>query len=146
VAGERAAPDADAFARRFAQVAVPADESIRLDLLAGQLRLEIAYALQCRHDERATKTPPMVVMQAVRRLADSSAASLLELTEEQWKEQIGRTASNARAPGPLRPTQGRGFGLPAVGVEQITRATPGVCAVSGSPVTRPCGSAASRSR
>jgi integrase len=90
-------PDIDAFARGFAEPAVTADESIRLGRLAPQLRLEVQYALQCRHDERTTKTLPAVVTQVVRILADRSAASLLDVTEQQWRDQIGRSMPNARA-------------------------------------------------
>ena len=36
----------------------PRSEIIRLDGLGPQLRLEIQYALQCRHDQRTTKTLP----------------------------------------------------------------------------------------
>jgi integrase len=90
-------PDLDTFVAGFARVAFPADESIRLGTLGGQLRLEVQYALQCRHDERTTKTEPAVVMQAVRILAASAATSVLDLTEQQWRHHIGRSKSNAQA-------------------------------------------------
>jgi integrase len=90
-------PDLDSFVAGFARVAVPADESIRLGTLGRQLRLEMQYALQCRHDERTTKTEPAVVMQIVRILADSAATSVLDLTEQQWRHHIGRSKSNAQA-------------------------------------------------
>jgi len=93
-------PDLDDFVARFAHIAVPADESIRLDELAPQLKLEIQYALQCRHDERTTKTPPSVVMQVVKFLASCDVASLLQMSEQQWRTRIGRPApkdSNPRA-------------------------------------------------
>jgi integrase len=90
-------PDLNVFVDGFARVAMPADESIRLDLLTGQLLLEMQYALQCRHDERTTKTEPAVVMQAVRILAASATTSILDLTEQQWRHRIGRSKSNAQA-------------------------------------------------
>lgn len=93
-------PDLDDFVARFAQIATPADEIIRLEVLVPQLRLEIQYALQCRHDDRTTKTPPAVVTQVVKFLAGSNATSLLQMTEDQWRTRIGRPApkdSNPRA-------------------------------------------------
>ena len=82
------------------EVAVTAEEIIRLDLLGPQLRLEIQYVLQCRHDQRATKTLPAVVMAVVRALAATGAVSLLDRTEDEWRTGIGRPAprdSNLRA-------------------------------------------------
>lgn len=85
-------PDIDEFAGQFSERAHLADEGVRLAPLAPQLKLEIQYALQCRHDERTTKTPPMVVMQVVRFLAEQSEHSLLERPEEDWRVRIGRPA------------------------------------------------------
>ena len=56
--------------------------------------------LQCRHDQRATKTLPAVVMAVVRALAATGAVSLLDRTEDEWRTGIGRPAprdSNLRA-------------------------------------------------
>lgn len=93
-------PDITAFVEGFTAVGTREEETIRLDRLGPQLRLEVQYALQCRHDERATKTTPAVVMQVVRFLATTSAVSLLDHTEDAWRAQIGRPApkdSNPRA-------------------------------------------------
>lgn len=93
-------PDVEEFAARFTSEAVPADQIVRLNALSPQLRLEIAYALQCRRDERATKTAPPVVMAVVRFLAEAGEHSLLDLTEPEWRTSIGRPApadSNPRA-------------------------------------------------
>jgi integrase len=93
-------PDLDLFAARFSSAAVLADERIELRGLGRQLKLEVQYALQCRHDERTSKTPPAVVMQVVRFLAGTDAASLLERSEQDWRTAIGRPApkdSNPRA-------------------------------------------------
>ena len=93
-------PEIEVFVRRFEQVATTEEEIIRLDLLGPQLRLEIQYVLQCRHDQRATKTLPTVVMAAVRALAATGAVSLLDRTEDHWRTGIGRPAprdSNLRA-------------------------------------------------
>jgi hypothetical protein len=59
-------PAIDVFVRRFEPVAVTAEEIIRLGLLGPQLRLEMQYVLQCRHELRATKTLPAVVTAVVR--------------------------------------------------------------------------------
>jgi len=93
-------PDITTFVEGFTAVGTREEETIRLDRLGPQLRLEVQYALQCRHDERATKTTPAVVMQVVRFLATTSAVSLLDHTEDAWRAQIGRPApkdSNPRA-------------------------------------------------
>lgn len=93
-------PDADEFAERFNTPALPASERIVLRGLRHQLRLEIAYALQCRRDERTVKTDPAVVMQVVRFLAGAPERSLLERSEDDWRARIGRPApkdSNPRA-------------------------------------------------
>ena len=90
-------PAIDVFVARFAQVAVPADDVVRLDGLPAQLRLEIAYALQCRRDERTSKTPPAVIMQMVRSLTAEPMTSLLQVPEEQLRERIYPSMPNARA-------------------------------------------------
>ena len=48
-------------------------------------RLEIQYALQCRYDARSRVAPPRMVTPAVRLVATLGIASLLELSEEQWR-------------------------------------------------------------
>ncbi|MEI6622926.1 MAG: tyrosine-type recombinase/integrase [Actinomycetes bacterium] len=93
-------PDIEGFASSFSEVTVSEGEIIRLDGLNPGLRLEIQYALQCRNDQRATKTPPTVVMQVVRFLAAAGVVSLLDQDEDSWRVQIGRPApkdSNPRA-------------------------------------------------
>ena len=93
-------PDIDAFAATFAAREVTEDETIRLGALSPRLRLEVQYALQCRAADRATKTLPPVVMRMVRFLATTPAASLLQLSEEQWRAELGRRApkeTNARS-------------------------------------------------
>ena len=102
-------PDVERFARSFVEVTIPADEIIRLEALPAQLKLEIQYALQCRRDERATKTTPAVIMQVVRFLAPAvtptttpmmTVVSLLDRSEEAWRNMIGRPApkdANPRA-------------------------------------------------
>jgi hypothetical protein len=55
-------PDVNQFVRRFTESSLTADETIDLGLLGGQLRLEMQYVLQTRHDERRGKVTPGVVM------------------------------------------------------------------------------------
>jgi integrase len=88
-------PDVDDFLARFEEVTITEDQVVRLDRLAPQLKLEIQYALQCRADQRTTKTAPQTVMQTVRLLTTAGANSVLELTEQQWVARLPR--SNARA-------------------------------------------------
>ncbi|MEU5431354.1 site-specific integrase [Streptomyces olivoreticuli] len=93
-------PELALFTESFEKERTCADEVIRLQELGPQMKLEIQYALQQRHDERASKTPPSVVMQVVRFLTDVEEASLLEASEEHWRRRIGRPApkdSNPRA-------------------------------------------------
>ena len=72
-------------------------ERIRLDGLPARLKLEVQYALQRRHDEREGKAPPFIVMIMVRFLAASGASSLLDRTEQEWRDAFGRKRSNAVA-------------------------------------------------
>ena len=78
-------PDADEFADRFAE-RHPASEIIRLDRLPPQLKLEMQYVLQRRHDERQSKLTPEVVMRVVRVLAPPAVDSLLDHDEDTWNE------------------------------------------------------------
>ena len=58
---------------------------VDLRVLAPQPRLEIQYALQCRYDARTRVAPPRMVTPAVRLVATLGIASLLELSEQQWR-------------------------------------------------------------
>jgi integrase len=49
-----------------------------------QLRLELQYALQCRHDERQVKTPAGIARPVIAVVASSPVSSLLEWSLEQW--------------------------------------------------------------
>jgi hypothetical protein len=76
-------PDVAAFVERFARVEITEDQIVRVGGLTPQLRLEIQYALQCRRDQRTTKTLPAVVVALVRALVTANASSLLELTKDE---------------------------------------------------------------
>lgn len=64
--------------------------------LPPQLTLEFQYGLQCRADARRRTTPARYVMQAVRHAQAAGVTSLLELSEQQWRQQA-RTG-RVRAP------------------------------------------------
>ena len=95
----RGKPPADQFAAGWAAGGpVPAYQTtIRLGELPAQLRLEMQYALQRRHDERAGKAAPLVITSVVRVLAASGTSSLLDRTEQQWREPFGKNRPNAAA-------------------------------------------------
>ncbi len=52
--------------------------------LGPQARLEVAYALQCRHDERGFGPNRPQVARAVKLLAEAGATSVLDRTPEEW--------------------------------------------------------------
>ena len=84
-------PPAAEFAARWAGGDPgAARERIRLDGLPAQMKLEMQYALQRRHDDREGKAPPYVVMIMIRFLAGSGASSLLERTEQEWRDAFGK--------------------------------------------------------
>jgi len=83
---ESGRPEPGSFAARYLDDPVLAHERIFLDRLPPQLKLEIQYALQRRCDERAGKAPPYLVMIMVRFLASSGASSMLDRTEQQWRD------------------------------------------------------------
>jgi len=58
---------------------------IDLHDLAPPLRLEIQYALQCRHDARSRAAAPRLVT-AVRHVKAMGVTSLLDLSEQQWRQ------------------------------------------------------------
>ena len=77
-------PDLDAFISDRGQ---PAGEHEQADLTAlpDRLRLEVQYALQCRHDDNMIKTKPATVRSMIRWLAGSGTASLLDRSERDWR-------------------------------------------------------------
>ncbi len=78
-------PDIDEFVLGFEPRTATADETIELQGLSAQLKLEIQYALQSRRDDRAGKIAPAVVRRTVAFLAATSVRSLLDRTEGQWR-------------------------------------------------------------
>ncbi len=93
-------PDPEVFAEQFAAVRVPSDQVIDLSLLPEPVRWELAYAIQCRHDERTSRTPPDVAARVVAFLAQSGVTSLHDGDERSWRDAFtasGRRDSNGQA-------------------------------------------------
>lgn len=59
---------------------------IDFSILTPQLKLELQYATQCRHDQQTLTTPPPVVTWAVKLAASVGVGSLLDHDEQQWRE------------------------------------------------------------
>jgi integrase len=79
---------------------LPGQERLDFRRLHGQVRLEVQYAVQRRRDEARLRTPPRHVSQFIGAIARSGAASLLDRTEQEWREfppLAGPSASQARA-------------------------------------------------
>jgi integrase len=88
-------PDVEEFVRRCEAAG---DDRFDLRILdhARQVRLEVQYALQCRHDERQVSTRSASVMPVVRLAAASGVASLLQWPMPRWSEHFAaaRTGSS----------------------------------------------------
>jgi integrase len=67
--------------------------------LQPQVKLEIQYAVQCRHDERTATAPPRVLRWTVNNIAKSGVASLLDLTEDEWEQRLGPRRDRTRRGG-----------------------------------------------
>ena len=78
-------PGIDEFAARFLERETTEDDTVRLGALPSRLRLEVQFALQCRAEDRTTKTLPPVVMRLVRFLAATAENTLLDRDEAQWR-------------------------------------------------------------
>ena len=85
-------PDLGEFKQSASAVAVRAgSENVNgfdLSSLAVRSRLEVAYVLQCRHDDRTVRVPPSVVRHLVALLADSGTGSLLDRPLEGWLDEV----------------------------------------------------------
>jgi integrase len=58
--------------------------------LPPHLRLEIQYAVQCRHDEGTVLTPPPVVNWAIQRVHAAGVDSVLDHDEVEWRNLTGQ--------------------------------------------------------
>jgi integrase len=73
--------------------------------LSLQLRLEVAYSIQLRHDQRRVRLIPVMVHQLVAMLAAASVTSLLERPVDDWVAEAnltGRARAGSRTIGQLR--------------------------------------------
>jgi integrase len=88
----RGKPDIDRFRATTGPVAARAGsetvDAFDLSALATQPRLEVAYILQCRHDDRSVRVPPSTIRHLVGLLADSAAGSLLDRPLEAWFDAV----------------------------------------------------------
>jgi integrase len=87
----RGRPDLEQFTASYQNIGPGGSEHIDLRRLPAQLRLEMQYMLQCRHDEATAKIVPAWAQRLVNALADTGVASLLEHPAAFWK--------SVRAPG-----------------------------------------------
>ena len=85
-------PDLAEFKAGAAAVAVLAGsknvDGFDLSALAVGPRLEVAYVLQCRHDDRTVRVPPSTVRHLVALLVDSDAGSLLDRPLKDWLDEV----------------------------------------------------------
>lgn len=63
-------------------------DAFDLSALGTRARLEIAYILQRRHDDRSVRVPPSTIRHLVALLADSGADSLLEQPLDAWLDAV----------------------------------------------------------
>ncbi|GAA3820243.1 tyrosine-type recombinase/integrase [Streptomyces chiangmaiensis] len=86
-------PDIEDFTASYEESGPGGSEHIDLRRLPVQLRLEMQYALQCRHDEATKKIRPAWAQRLVNALADAQVRSLLDEPEEFWKIFRGPTGN-----------------------------------------------------
>ena len=82
-------------ARFIAECELVGTACIDLQDLPPQLKLEIQYALQRRADARSRTAAPRLVMPAVRHVQAVGVTSLLDLSEQQWRQSAGAQAGEA---------------------------------------------------
>jgi integrase len=85
-------PDVEEFRATTGPVAIRAGsemvDAFDLSALAAGPRLEIAYILQCRHDDRSVRVPPSTIRHLVGLYEDSGAFSLLDRPLDAWLDTI----------------------------------------------------------
>ena len=64
------------------------DPRVNLKELGRQVKLEIQFGIQCRHEEGAKLTPPRVVTRAVTAIRAAAVTSLLDLDDAGWRNLI----------------------------------------------------------
>ena len=102
----RGQPDLDSFIAATGPIRLGSTNTVvdvfDLRSLPSCLRLEIAYSIQCRHDDRSVRLLPTMISRLIELVGDSGAKSLLELSAQQWAD-----AARAR---PLADRGGRTIG------------------------------------
>lgn len=88
----RGKPDIDHFRVTTGPVAARAGsemvDAFDLSVLAVGPRLEVAFVLQRRHDDRSVRVPPSTIRHLVGLLIDSGAGSLLDRPLDSWLDMI----------------------------------------------------------
>jgi hypothetical protein len=100
-------PQLAAFAMTTGPMARHSDRIDAFDLrgLPLQLRLEVAYSIQIRHDQRTIRLVPMMINRLVRLVIAAKVGSLLDHGLERWTllaHEHGLTDTGGRAMGQLR--------------------------------------------
>lgn len=87
-------PEVEEFVRRCEAAG---DDRFDFRPLSGnrQVRLELQYALQCRHDERQVNTRSASVMPVIRLAAASGIGSLLDWPIDRWSEHFAATRTGS---------------------------------------------------
>ena len=88
-------PDPADYAEGLDADRVQRHEQIDVSPLSPHLKLEIQYALQCRHDDGTAKIFPPVASQLARLLAATRVTSLLDRPESTWAQQFPRGRSRS---------------------------------------------------
>jgi integrase len=83
----------------LAELAHCGDPRVRFRGLARNVRLELQFGLQCRHDEGTKRTPVPGVVKAVTLVRESGVSSLLDLTHEQWQDRLKKHTTSVSALG-----------------------------------------------
>lgn len=100
-------PDLAQFATMTGPIKGLSDRIDAFDLrrLKLEVRLEIAYSIQCRHDERTIRLIPMMINRLVDLVTAAKVSSLLDHSLPQWTmlaPQYGLKDTGGRAMGQLR--------------------------------------------
>lgn len=100
-------PELTTFAMTNGPIAEHSDRIDAFDLrgLLPQLRLEVAYSIQVRHDQRTVRLVPMMINRLVRLVIAAKVGSLLDHGLERWAllaHEHGLTDTGGRAMGQLR--------------------------------------------
>ncbi|MFD8532266.1 tyrosine-type recombinase/integrase [Streptosporangium canum] len=72
----------------LAELVHGSDPRVKLHDLPRQVRLELQFGLQCRHDEGNKRTPIRSVVTAVGWMRRMGVSSLLDHTEAEWRERL----------------------------------------------------------